>query len=132
MQTRRDSKQLHGFKTTTKRCKNVPQTDKATNRHQTTTNNNNYKDTCDDHKETMNTETQNDQNYKLWEYKRQEVTSKEPTISLMRYKSFEFVLCLYQSGGLTSEDDFYMSVPKSPLSDYPSEQKQSQQIITVG
>lgn len=50
----------------------------------------------------------------------------------MRYKSFEFVLCLYQSGGLTSEDDFYMSVPKSPLSDYPSQQKQSQQIITVG
>lgn len=60
MQTRRDSKQLHGFKTTTKRCKNLPQTDKATDRHQTTTNNNyNNKDTRDDHKETMNTETQN-------------------------------------------------------------------------
>lgn len=35
----------------------------ATKRHQTTTNNNyNNKDTHDDHKETMNTETQNDQN----------------------------------------------------------------------
>lgn len=34
MQTRRDSKQLHGFKTTTKRCKNLPQTDKATDTKQ--------------------------------------------------------------------------------------------------
>ena len=61
-----------------------------------------------------------------WDY-------KETTISLMRHKSSEFVLCLCWSDWLLRMT-FKTSVPKSPLSTNcrQTQDKQRQQVETVG